>query len=189
MSHTYFYKKFNIELNGQATFLKRDVSKYCMSWKDPESAADRLKRLGDRPQYISHEGSVNGAREYLEKEKPDGNFTFVALPFPEHTDRWVLRDMAPRKELRQWFWVVNASVNWKRGRKLEDFRFLIEHIKKGVAIHELDALLGEPDAMTQDDGLEYYEYIAKDHAGRSFAWSATIDRQGRLKEWDGPTDP
>ena len=75
-------------------------------WTDPETAADRLKRLGDRPQYISQENSVNAARAYLKKAKPDGKYTFVSLPFPEHTDRWVLRDIPPRKELREWFWKV-----------------------------------------------------------------------------------
>ena len=32
-----------------------------------------------------------------------GEFTFQALPFPEHTDTWVLRDIAERKLLRDWF--------------------------------------------------------------------------------------
>ena len=78
-------------------------------WVDPESAADRLKRLGNRPQYISQEDSMHAARTYLKRARPKGDlsqFTFVSLPFPEHTDRWVLRDIPPRKELREWFWKI-----------------------------------------------------------------------------------
>ena len=71
-----------------------------------EGAAERLKRLGDRPQWISHETSVVSTRDYLQQAKPDGKFTFVSLPFPEHTDRWVLREIPPRMALREWFWKV-----------------------------------------------------------------------------------
>ncbi|MGA0898770.1 MAG: hypothetical protein ACO3SO_00020 [Luteolibacter sp.] len=71
---------------------------------DAKGAAERLKRLGGRPQWISHESLVEPTRHYVKKAKPDGNYTFVSLPFAEHTDRWVLRDIAPRRELRKWFW-------------------------------------------------------------------------------------
>ncbi len=70
---------------------------------DRKSAALRLKRLGKRPQFISHEKSVNSTRAYLKSTCPSGNFTFQALPFPDHTDKWVLRDIPERKVLRDWF--------------------------------------------------------------------------------------
>ena len=158
-------------------------------WKDKESAADRLKRLGKRPQYVSQEKSVNATREYLRKADVDGAFTFVSLPFAEHTDRWVLRDIPPREQLRDWFLAVNTSVSWQRDRRIEDFEVLRNRIQKGAGIRELEVFLGEPHAVTQDNGAEYYEYHAKDQAGRSIAWSATIDSNGRLLEWSGPTDP
>lgn len=66
-------------------------------------ALDRLKRLGDRPQFISHEASVEATRNYLRKVLPQGNFTFLALPFDDHTDRWVLCDLPARSQLRDWF--------------------------------------------------------------------------------------
>jgi hypothetical protein len=75
----------------------------------PEGAAERLKRLGKRPQFISHEGSVEATKDYLEKACPDGNFTYQALPFPDHTDAWVLRDLPPRQVLREWFWRMVES--------------------------------------------------------------------------------
>ena len=70
---------------------------------DPNSAAARLKRLGDRPQFISHETSVDATKAYLEHACPSGHFTFQALPFPDHTDTWVLRDVPERKVIRDWF--------------------------------------------------------------------------------------
>jgi len=69
----------------------------------PQTAAERLKRLKGRPQFISHEASVDPIRGYLNQALPDGNFTFLALPFEDHTDQWVLRDLAPRRTLREWF--------------------------------------------------------------------------------------
>lgn len=70
---------------------------------DRRSAAARLQRLGRRPQFVSHENGVDDTRAYLEKAHPSGNFTFVALPFSDHTDTWVLREIQPRRRLRQWF--------------------------------------------------------------------------------------
>ena len=70
---------------------------------DPASAAKRLARLGKRPQFISHEKSVDEARDYLTEVGNDGDFTFVALPFSEHTDTWVLHDIPERRLVREWF--------------------------------------------------------------------------------------
>lgn len=79
----------------------------------PEEATERLKRLEGRPQFISHERSVAQTRHYLAKALPNGNFTFQTLPFPNHTDTWVLRDIPERKALREWF--KNALA--KRGQQ------------------------------------------------------------------------
>lgn len=70
---------------------------------DRISAAKRLRRLSKRPQFISHEKSVETTRAYLKLAYPSGNFTFLALSFPNHTDVWVLRDIAERKKIRGWF--------------------------------------------------------------------------------------
>ena len=34
---------------------------------------------------------------------PEGNFTFLTLPFAEHKDTWVLRDIPERALIRAWF--------------------------------------------------------------------------------------
>ena len=79
------------------------VRKWNDEGSDRLSAALRLKRLGRRPQFISQEGSIEETKEYLKQAHSMGDFTFQALPFPEHTDTWVLRDIAQRKVLREWF--------------------------------------------------------------------------------------
>ena len=79
------------------------VQKWPYAGCDRKSAARRLERLGERPQFISHENSVEATRGYLTEALPSGRFTFLSLPFPEHTDTWVLRDIPERKVLRDWF--------------------------------------------------------------------------------------
>lgn len=69
---------------------------------DRASAAVRLARLKGRPQFISHEGSVAGTRAYLAEACPEGRFTFVPLPYRNHTDAWALRDIPERAALREW---------------------------------------------------------------------------------------
>lgn len=69
---------------------------------DRASARERLKRLGGRPQFISHEGSVEDVKAYLADVCPEGRFTFAALPYRNHTDGWVLRDIPERRALRKW---------------------------------------------------------------------------------------
>ena len=70
---------------------------------DRETAVKRLARLGARPQFVSHEGSVEEVRAYLREVMPDGNFTFKALADWKHTDAWVLHDNEARTALRNWF--------------------------------------------------------------------------------------
>lgn len=69
---------------------------------DRESALRRLKRLDRRPQWISHERSTRETRRYLESTGITGDFTYCDLPFPNHTDAWVLRDLPARRKLRAW---------------------------------------------------------------------------------------
>lgn len=69
---------------------------------DRRSAARRLARLRGRAQFISHEGSVDETKCFLEQVHADGAFTFQALPYQNHTDTWVLRDIPERKVLCEW---------------------------------------------------------------------------------------
>ena len=69
---------------------------------DREAAEERLQRLNGRPQFISHETSVANTRTYLQAALPQGRFTFCSLPFPNHTDKWVLRPSDERTQLRNW---------------------------------------------------------------------------------------
>ena len=79
------------------------VTKWGYTGSDRKAAAGRLGRLGERPQFISHETSLAATERYLNQVCPSGNFTFQALPYPNHTDAWVLRDIEERGVLREWF--------------------------------------------------------------------------------------
>lgn len=72
-------------------------------WGYPEDDADaaraRLKRLAGRPQFVSHEESVEPARRFLAGVP---NTTLVALPWPNHAAEWVLKDVPERRKLRDW---------------------------------------------------------------------------------------
>jgi hypothetical protein len=98
------------------------VHRWPYAGSDRESALRRLQRLNGRPQFISHEssgdergllhvrgrprpkyvGSVAETRTYLEQSKVVGEFTFGELPYPNHTDKWILRPLRLRDTVRQW---------------------------------------------------------------------------------------
>jgi len=69
---------------------------------DRVSALTRLKRLGDRPERISHEGSTREIETYLSGTGVTGLRTFVPLPYRNHTSDWVLRPIPERSRLRDW---------------------------------------------------------------------------------------
>jgi hypothetical protein len=79
------------------------VRRWGYAGSDREAAAKRLTRLEDRPQFISHEQSINETRDYLAKALPHGNFTFQPLGGWPHTDTWVLYNIPERRALRKWF--------------------------------------------------------------------------------------
>lgn len=69
---------------------------------DRAAALARLKRLGGRPQWISHEGSTAEAEQFLKSSGIAGDFTFAPLPFANHTDQWTLRELPIRRQAREW---------------------------------------------------------------------------------------
>jgi len=69
---------------------------------DRASALARLKRLGGRPQLISQERSTSDVEEYLAGTGVAGRFTFLPIPFRNHSDEWVLRDLPERHRARAW---------------------------------------------------------------------------------------
>ena len=69
---------------------------------DAASARERWGRLNGRPQFISMEGSTAETREFIAGAGVRAPFTFVDLPFRNHTDRWVLRDCVQRRQARAW---------------------------------------------------------------------------------------
>ena len=69
---------------------------------DAAAATRRLRRLGSREQWISHEGSVLETRRFIERSGVRAPFTFVPIPYANHTASWVLRDIPARQQARDW---------------------------------------------------------------------------------------
>ena len=69
---------------------------------DRISAVARLRRLGDRPQWISHEGSVAPIEDWLRRTGVAGRWTFASIPFRNHSPDWTLRDVPARRDVRAW---------------------------------------------------------------------------------------
>jgi len=69
---------------------------------DEDAARRRLGRLNGRPQFISQEGSVQTTQDFLNACSVQSSFTFIDLPYRNHTDTWVLRDIPERAALRAW---------------------------------------------------------------------------------------
>ena len=127
------------------------VRSWSYAGSDRASAAERLKRLGNRPQFISHENSIDETKEYLRKAHPSGQFTFVPLPGVPHTDTWVLSHSPERTALRNWFKqsqtshdpestksvvVINAGVGGNRSSNLLSRldRDVLEHQPTAVVL-------------------------------------------------------
>jgi hypothetical protein len=69
----------------------------------------RLQRLKGRPQFITHEGSTTATETYLKATGIKGDFTFLPIPFRNHSDACVLRDLPERRQLRAWLARVVAG--------------------------------------------------------------------------------
>lgn len=77
---------------------------------DRASALARLQRLHGRPQFISAEMQTTDIEQYIAKSGVSGDYTFVPIPFANHNDRWLLRDIPERKKARDWLArVLDAS--------------------------------------------------------------------------------
>ena len=69
---------------------------------DAASARQRLARLGSRAQFITQEMSTQATEVYLKDSDTHGQFTFMAIPYPNHSDEWVLKDIPERARARRW---------------------------------------------------------------------------------------
>ncbi|MCA9413898.1 MAG: hypothetical protein KC944_21980, partial [Candidatus Omnitrophica bacterium] len=85
------------------------VKEWNYAGSDRAAAAVRLNRLEGRPQWISHEESTQPTREYLMEAAPEGNFTFVDIPYRNHSAEWVLCDIPERQALRDWIEAVLSN--------------------------------------------------------------------------------
>lgn len=74
---------------------------------DPESARKRLARFEGKAQFVSNENSIEPTKRFL--EAIDIQTEYVALPYPNHSDEWVLKDIPERERLRNWLKKIFAS--------------------------------------------------------------------------------
>lgn len=72
-------------------------------------ARERLLRLGNRPQFICQENSVDAPRNYLEGSGISGNFTYSVTGFRNHNDGWLLRPSLAREAARTWLGELQAK--------------------------------------------------------------------------------
>ena len=66
------------------------------------AALARLARLKGRPQCICQEGSTRATKDYLDGTGVTAPFTFVDVPFRNHSDQWSLCDSPARRAVRGW---------------------------------------------------------------------------------------
>lgn len=85
------------------------VRKWPYPASDANNAPQRLRRLNGRPQWISHEQSTAEASHWIEQNSVRGSFTFVQIPYPNHSAAWVLRDIPQRKQAREWLASATAE--------------------------------------------------------------------------------
>ena len=75
-------------------------------WNYPESsekdAVRRLKRLGNTPQLITQEWGTDLTQKFLKKNHPKGSFTFISVPYPNHNDIWLSKDIPEAEDARDW---------------------------------------------------------------------------------------
>lgn len=69
---------------------------------DAASAQARLQRLQGREVWISQEESITDVRNFIEQCGIRAPFTFVPIPYPNHSAAWVLRDISERQQARAW---------------------------------------------------------------------------------------
>jgi hypothetical protein len=88
------------------------VRPWGISGTDREAAERRLRRLGDRPQFICGEGEQTEAtRAYLASTSvSQEQLTIVSTGFRNHSDQWTLRPCEVRSKARDWL----TSLDKKR---------------------------------------------------------------------------
>jgi hypothetical protein len=69
---------------------------------DIAAAHERLQRLKGKPTFIAQEISTSDIEAYLSNSGISAPRVFQPLPFHNHTDTWVLRDIPARAALRRW---------------------------------------------------------------------------------------
>jgi hypothetical protein len=78
------------------------LEKWPYQGADRASALVRLRRLGNRPQFISQEGSIAETETWLRSTGLEGRWTFEPFLFRNHSANWTLCDLPIRRKARAW---------------------------------------------------------------------------------------
>jgi len=78
------------------------VRKWEWPGSDRASALERLKRLNGRASFVCRERSVKETQDYIASTGVNAPFAFCSIPFRNHSDAWLLRDVPERRRLRRW---------------------------------------------------------------------------------------
>jgi len=101
------------------------VERWDWEGSDRATALLRLARLRGRRTFIAQEMSTANIEEYLRGSGVKDSFTIQTLPFHNHTDVWVLRDIPARSALRSWMdETLRLAGRATHGRDLGDFHGL-----------------------------------------------------------------
>lgn len=76
------------------------VRRWGYAGDDTASAKIRLGRFQGRPQFVSHELSIEPTARFLQGSEVRA--TLAPLPFLNHSDAWVMKDLPLRKQARDW---------------------------------------------------------------------------------------
>lgn len=79
------------------------VRKWEYDSSDPAHAIERLRRFRDKPQFISHEVSIDGTKKFLETNQlAHDRLVWCPIPFPNHSPDWLLKELPESQQARKW---------------------------------------------------------------------------------------
>lgn len=79
------------------------VRKWEYDSSDPAHAIERLRRFRDKPQFISHEVSIDATKKFLETNQlAHERLVWCPIPFPNHSPDWLLKELPESQQAREW---------------------------------------------------------------------------------------
>ncbi|MCC6510350.1 MAG: amidohydrolase, partial [Pirellulaceae bacterium] len=116
---------------------------------DARSAIARIQRFQNRPQWISHEQSVERTEKFFrDAGLHTPQLTFQAIPYPNHSVDWLLKDLPQRDSARRWLRETVGESAVDPANAVEPADLVVMNGK----IVTLDALNTQCEALAVRDG-------------------------------------